>query len=92
LRTVTASVIRSILRPGLSKALPGRSTQGHALVRRDEQLWSLDPTGDGCRFTFDEHVELPYGFLGSVLGALGQRGLRSHVGEMLVQLKSVAEA
>jgi len=61
-------------------------------VKADEQLWSLDPTGDGCRFTFEEHVELPYGPLGSVLGMLGQRGLRSHVAEMLVQLKRVAEA
>jgi hypothetical protein len=61
-------------------------------VKADEQLWSLDPTGDGCRFTFDEHAELAHGSLGSVLGVIGERGLTSHVAEMLVRLKRVAEA
>lgn len=61
-------------------------------VKADEQLWSLDPTGEGCRFTFDEHVELPYGPIGSVLGAIGERSLKSHVSEMLLRLKMVAEA
>ena len=60
-------------------------------VRADDQLWSLDPIADGCRFTFDERVELPYGPLGRVLGAVGQRSLRSHVAEMLTRLKGVAE-
>lgn len=61
-------------------------------VKADEQVWSLDPLADGCRFTFDEHVELPYGPLGRALGAVGQRSLRSHVAEMLARLKQVAEA
>jgi uncharacterized protein YndB with AHSA1/START domain len=61
-------------------------------VKKDDQVWSLDPTPTGCRFTFEEHVELPYGPLGSVLGAVGQRGLRSHVAEMLGRLKELAEA
>ena len=61
-------------------------------VKADEQVWSLDPIGQGCRFTFDEHVELPYGPLGSMLGVIGERGLKSHVAEMLAKLKSVAEA
>jgi uncharacterized protein YndB with AHSA1/START domain len=61
-------------------------------VKKDDQVWSLDPTPTGCRFTFEEHVELPYGPLGSVLGVVGQRGLRSHVAEMLGRLKELAEA
>lgn len=61
-------------------------------VKADDQVWSIDPTPAGCEFTFDEHVELPYGPLGKVLGAVGQRSLRSHVAEMLTRLKGVAEA
>jgi hypothetical protein len=61
-------------------------------VKRDDQLWSIEPTPTGCRFTFDEHVELPYGSLGRVLGAVGQRSLRSHVAEMLTRLEGLAEA
>lgn len=61
-------------------------------VKSDEQLWSIEPTPAGCRFTFDEQVELPYGPLGKVIGAVGQRSLRSHVAEMLTQLKGLAEA
>ena len=61
-------------------------------VKADDQLWALDLMADGCRFTFDEHVELPYGPFGKVLGAVGQRSLVSHVEEMLTRLKGVAEA
>jgi len=61
-------------------------------VKGYDQTWMLEPLPAGSRFTFDEHVELPYGALGKVIGRLGQRSSEAHVGEMLARLKSLAEA
>jgi uncharacterized protein YndB with AHSA1/START domain len=61
-------------------------------VRAYDQRWSLDPVPTGCRFTFDEHVELPFGPLGRLLGAVGQRTSEAHVTQMLASLKALAEA
>ncbi len=61
-------------------------------VRAYDQRWALEPTATGSRFTFDEHVELPFGPLGRVLGAMGQGMSQRHVAEMLSKLKDLAEA
>ncbi len=61
-------------------------------VRAYDQEWSLSDTPSGCRVAFGEHVELPYGPLGRLLGFAGRRSSERHVGEMLSRLKELAES
>jgi hypothetical protein len=61
-------------------------------VKGYDQRWTVEPLAAGSRFTFDEHVELPLGFLGRLIGKVGQRSSEGHVREMLVKLKAMAEA
>jgi hypothetical protein len=39
-----------------------------------------------------EQVELPYGIIGRLMGAVGQRSSEANVEKMLAKLKSLAEA
>jgi uncharacterized protein YndB with AHSA1/START domain len=61
-------------------------------VKGYDQSWSVEPLPSGSRFTFEEHVELPYGPLGSLIGKVQQRSSEAHVTEMLAELKVLAEA
>jgi hypothetical protein len=61
-------------------------------VKGYDQSWRVEPLPAGSRFTFEEHVELPYGVLGSLIGKVGQRSSEAHVKEMLAELKVLAEA
>jgi uncharacterized protein YndB with AHSA1/START domain len=61
-------------------------------VKGYDQSWRVERLPTGSRFTFEEHVELPYGVLGSLIGKVGQRSSESHVKEMLAELKVLAEA
>jgi len=61
-------------------------------VKGYDQSWRVEPVSTGSRFTFEEHVELPYGVLGTLLGRVGQRSSEGHVREMLAKLKVLAEA
>ncbi len=61
-------------------------------VKSYEQSWTVEPVPAGSRFTFEEHVELPFGVLGKVIGQVGQRSSETHVTEMLAKLKVLAEA
>jgi hypothetical protein len=63
-----------------------------SMVRAYDQRWSLEPTPAGCRFTFDEHVELPYGAIGRLVGAIGKRSSERHLAQMLATLKRLAES
>jgi uncharacterized protein YndB with AHSA1/START domain len=75
--------------PNRSLALHMTSGSG---VKAYDQRWAVEPLPTGCRFTFDEHVELPFGPVGRLLGALGRRTSERHVTEMLATLKEIAEA
>ncbi len=72
-------------------ALTLHMTEGN-LVKAYDQRWEIEPTPTGCRFVFDEHVELPFGPLGRLLGAIGKGSSERHVTEMLGKLKALAEA
>jgi uncharacterized protein YndB with AHSA1/START domain len=61
-------------------------------VKGYDQRWAMEPLPSGSRFTFEEHVELPYGPLGRLIGKVGQRSSETHVKEMLAKLKAMAEA
>jgi len=61
-------------------------------VKGYDQRWTLDPLPAGSRFTFAEHVELPYGALGKLIGGVARRSSEGHLAEMLAKLKALAEA
>ncbi len=61
-------------------------------VKGYEQKWIEEATPTGSRFTFMEDVELPFGIIGKLMGLVGRRSSEAHVREMLVKLKSLAEA
>ncbi len=42
-----------------------------------DQSGAVEPLRAGSRFTFEEHLELPYGVLGSLIGKVGQHASRS---------------
>jgi uncharacterized protein YndB with AHSA1/START domain len=74
----------------------GRSIGLHMIegtgVKGYDQRWTLDPAPSGSRFTFSEHVELPFGAVGRLLGGVAERSSRGHVRDMLAKLKTLAEA
>jgi uncharacterized protein YndB with AHSA1/START domain len=61
-------------------------------VKAYEQKWMVEATPTGSKFTFMEDVELPFGIIGKLMGAVGRSSSEAHVKEMLVILKSLAEA
>ena len=54
--------------------------------------WTLAATPSGTTFTFQEHMDLPYGILGKIAGPIG--GLMSGmvIRKMLARLKELTEA
>jgi uncharacterized protein YndB with AHSA1/START domain len=65
---------------------------GTGMVRGYDLSMAVAPLASGSLFTLEEHVELPYGVLGRLIGKVGQRSSMGHVREMLAKLKALAEA
>jgi len=61
-------------------------------VKAYKQSWSLEAIPAGCKFTFAEDVELPYGIIGKLLGTLMEGMSARTVDKMLIRLKTLAEA
>ena len=57
-----------------------------------EQRWTLVTTPSATRFILMEQVELPYGIIGKILGLFARRRSEATVDEMLVKLRSLAQA
>ena len=57
-----------------------------------EQKWTVVVTPYGSRFIFVEQIEFPYGIIGVIIGLFVRRFSERTVEEMLVKLKSLAEA
>jgi uncharacterized protein YndB with AHSA1/START domain len=74
-----------------NRALSLHMTSGTG-VKGYDQKWTVEPVPAGSRFTFEEHIELPYGILGRLIGRVGQRSSEGHLKEMLAKLKTLAEA
>lgn len=68
-----------------------RMTSGSG-VKIYELRWTLEPTPSGSKFTFMENFELPFGIVGKLICAVGQRTSENHVKEFLAKLKSLVEA
>jgi uncharacterized protein YndB with AHSA1/START domain len=74
-----------------NERLAFRMTSGNFL-KGYEQTWTVEATPSGSRFTFMERIEMPYGVIGKLIGLFARRSSEATVGEMLVKLKSLAEA
>ena len=74
-----------------NKKLAFKMTSGTG-VKNYEQIWTLEPTASGSTFTFAEEVELPFGIIGNLIGAILKHSSEAHVKQMQIELKSLAEA
>ena len=68
-----------------------RMTSGDFFKSYDER-WEIDPTPNGSRFTFNDHIEFPYGPFGKVIGWFAAKGAKETGAEVLSNLKRLAEA
>jgi hypothetical protein len=60
-------------------------------VKAYQQTLLLEKLDEYCRITFSEAVELPMGFLGKIIGFLGEGMSRATVEKMLAKLKTLVE-
>ena len=67
-----------------------RMTEGDFFKSYDER-WVIDETDGGSRFTFNDHIEFPYGPIGKVIGWFAARNARKEGGEILANLKRMVE-
>jgi uncharacterized protein YndB with AHSA1/START domain len=63
-----------------------------SVVKDYEQGWTIRATPSGSTFNFMEDVELPFGIIGKLIGLVGKSMSKATAGQMLVILKSLAEA
>ena len=62
-------------------------------LKKDDQIWSIESTPAGSRFTLTEDVEMPWGIIGKIMVALfAGRMIGKNLEEILANLKSLAEA
>jgi len=61
-------------------------------LKKDEQVWFIETTPLGSRFTLKEDVEMTGGIIGKIMGALfAGRMIGKHLEEILANLKRLAE-
>ena len=62
-------------------------------LKKDDQVWSIEALPSGSRFTMFEDVEMPWGIIGKVIGALfGGMMIGKNIEHILANLKRLAEA
>ena len=55
------------------------------------ERWEIEPTDAGCRFSFNDTLEFPYGLWGKVMGFFGERMAKKSSQQVLQNLKRLAE-
>ncbi len=61
-------------------------------LKKDDQVWSIEPTSSGSKFTMFEDLEMPMGVFGKIIGALfGGVMIGKNMEKILVNLKKMAE-
>jgi len=61
-------------------------------LKKDDQVWSIEATPTGSRFTMFEDLEMPMGIIGKVIGALfGEMMIGKSMEKILGNLKRMAE-
>ena len=68
-----------------------RMTSGDFFNSYDER-WVVEESPAGSRFTFNDHIEFPYGPIGRVIGWFAARDAQKTGTEILSNLKRLAEA
>jgi uncharacterized protein YndB with AHSA1/START domain len=62
-------------------------------LKKDDQVWSIEATPSGSRFTMHEDLEMPMGILGKIIGVLlGGVMIGGNMNKILANLKNLAEA
>ena len=62
-------------------------------LKKDDQVWSIEATTAGSRFTMFEDLEMPMGIIGKIIGALfGGMMIGKNIEKILGNLKKLAEA
>jgi uncharacterized protein YndB with AHSA1/START domain len=62
-------------------------------LKKDDQVWSIDSTPTGSRFTMFEDLDMPMGIIGKFIGALfGQMMIGKNMEKILGNLKNLAES
>jgi uncharacterized protein YndB with AHSA1/START domain len=61
-------------------------------VKSYQQVWSLEATPSGSRFTFKEEIEFPFGIIGKLIGLIAQGMSEATVSKIQLELKALAEA
>jgi len=62
-------------------------------LKKDDQVWSIEALPSGSRFTMFEDVEMPWGIIGKIIGALfGGMMIGKNIEHILANLKKLAEA
>jgi uncharacterized protein YndB with AHSA1/START domain len=62
-------------------------------LKKDDQVWSIEVTPAGSRFTMFEDLAMPMGIIGKFIGALfGQMMIGGNIKKILANLKKSAEA
>ena len=56
------------------------------------ERWEIEKTPTGSRFSFNDHIEFPYGPIGKIIGFFAARGARETGAVILPKLKTLAEA
>ncbi|HEY33671.1 MAG TPA: SRPBCC family protein [Dehalococcoidia bacterium] len=75
-----------------NERLAFRMTSGPASTRRDDQVWAIEATPSGSKFTCTEELEMPWGVLGRMLVALMGGVVGKRIQEIINNLKSLVEA
>ena len=55
------------------------------------ERWTVEPTPNGSRFSFDDNLVFPYGPWGKVMGFFGERMAKKSSQQILQNLKRLAE-
>jgi hypothetical protein len=66
-------------------------TSGDFFKSYDERR-EIDPLPDGCRLTFNDHIEFPYGPIGKIIGRSTAKNARKTGDEILANLERLAES
>jgi uncharacterized protein YndB with AHSA1/START domain len=62
-------------------------------LKKDDQVWSIEATPTGSRFTMFEDLEMPMGIIGKIIGALfGGMMIGKNIEKIEANLKRLAEA
>jgi uncharacterized protein YndB with AHSA1/START domain len=73
-----------------NKKLAFKVTSGS--LKKDDQVWSIEATPTGSRFTMFEDLEMPMGIIGKIIGALfGEMMIGKSMEKILGNLKRLAE-